>query len=219
MENPNSDRYRQAAWLILASVVVLIGSMLVFGSAAVRTPEFNRLQTVEAVAAYVAPHRTAWVALGLGLLVGAGLTFIGLMLISAALMATRARPWGIAGMACLAGSLALLIFSSYLLVGLAAGPDHLPPLVASQKVSPQRAVIGAEYENVSGLLATLGLSFVSLGLFASGLLRRTGLVIAVLALLLTILGLFIGATAGPIVILSVPIAIGLLLQKPQKMNS
>jgi hypothetical protein len=63
------------------------------------------------------------------------------------------------------------------------------------------------------LLAALGLTIVGIGLFVSQTLRRTGLIIAILAFVLTVIEVFFGAVAGPIVILSLPIAIGLLRQK------
>jgi hypothetical protein len=113
----------------------------------------------------------------------------------------------------LIGSLAFFVFSTYLLIGLAAGPNNLPPLVAIQTVSKERAVIGTIYEHVSGLLATLGLAIVSIALFVSRTLKRTGLVVAVLAFALTVIGVFFGAVVGPMMILSLPIAIGLLFQK------
>jgi hypothetical protein len=83
-------------------------------------------------------------------------------------------------------------------------------MVASQKVSQVRAVIGASYEHFSSLLATLGLTFVGVSLFTSNQLKGTGLIVAGLAFLLTLLGLRFGAVPGPVVILSFLIAIGLL---------
>jgi len=213
MNAPNASRLRLAGWLIIASLIILIASVVAFGSDAVRTPEFNQLSTVVQVAEYAFQHSTNWVGLNLGLLLGAGLTYAGLILIAIALLATRSRVWAIAGLISLIGSFAFFVFSTYLLIGLAAGPNNLPPLVAIQTVSKERAVIGTIYEHVSGLLATLGLTIVGIGLFVSHTLRRTGLVIAVLAFILTVIGVFFGAVAGPVVILSLPIAIGLLRQK------
>jgi hypothetical protein len=213
MNTPNASRLRLAGWLIIASVVILIVSVVAFGSDAVRTPEFNQLSTVVQVAEYASQHSTNWVGLNLGLLLGAGLTYAGLILIATALLATKSRVWAIAGLISLIGSFAFFVFSTYLLIGLAAGPNNLPPLVAIQTVSKERAVIGTIYEHVSGLSATLGLALVSIGLFVSQTLKRTGLVIAILAFALTVIGVFFGAVAGPVVILSLPIAIGLLFQK------
>jgi len=129
------------------------------------------------------------------------------------LRSTKASIWAVAGLICLIASLALVIFSTYLLIGLAAGPNNLPLLVGIQTVSKERAVIGTIYEHFSGLLATLGLIFVGIGLFASQMLKRTGLIVAILAFILTVIEVFYGAVPGPIVFLSLPIAIGLLRQK------
>jgi hypothetical protein len=213
MNTPNASRLRLAGWLMIASLVILIASVVAFGSDAVRTPEFNQLSTVAQVAEYASQHSTNWVGLNIGLLVGAGLTYAGLILTAIALLSTKSRVWAIAGLISLIGSLAFLMFSTYLLVGLAAGPNNLPPLVGIQTVSKERAVIGTIYEHIAGLLATLGLTLVSIGLFVGQTLRRTGLIIAILAFVLTVIGVFFGAVAGPVVILSLPIAIGLLRQK------
>jgi hypothetical protein len=213
MTPKDTSRLRLAGWLIIASLIVLIVSVVVFGSVAVRTPEFNQLETVAQVAEYAAQRGTNWVALDLGLLLGAGLTYAGLILITVALTTTKARIWVIVALISLIGSLALFIFSTYLLIGLAAGPNNLPPLVAIQTVSKERAVIGTIYEHISGLLATLGLAFVGIGLFVSQQLKRTGLIVAILASILTVIGVFFGAVPGPIVILSLPIAIGLIRHK------
>jgi hypothetical protein len=204
---------RLASWLMIAAPVVLIVSLIAFGSVALRTSAFNQLETVAEVSKYVFENRVAWISLSLGLLAGITLTYAGLILIARFLMNTPARIWSILSLVSLAGSIAFLLFSTYFLIGLAAGPDHLPPLLAEQVVSKERAVIGTIYEHIAGLLATLGMTFLGIGLFSSRLLRRIGLIIAVLASLLTIAGLLAGAVPGPIAFLSLPIGIGLLRQK------
>jgi hypothetical protein len=218
MNTFNTSRLRWAGWLIIASLVILIFSVVAFGNSAVRTPEFNQLQTVSQVAEYASQHRISWVPLNLGLLLGIDLTFAGLILIVVSLFRTKASIWATVGLICLIGSLALIIFSTYLLFGLAAGPDNLPPLVGIQTVSKERAVIGTIYEHISGLLATLGLMFVGFGLFTSEVLKRTGLIIAIFAFILTLVEVFFGAVAGPVVFLSLPIAIGLLRQKHPRLS-
>lgn len=210
MNISNVPNLRLAGWFMIAAPLILIAFLVAFGSVALRTEAFNQLETVAAVSQYVFENRAAWITLNLGLLAGIALTYAGLILTARFLMNTPARRWSILSLVCFAGSIAFLLFSSYFLIGLAAGPDNLPPLLAEQVVSKERAVIGTIYEHIAGLLATLGLAFVGIGLFSSQLLKRIGLVTAILASLLTIAGVFVGAVPGPIGILSLPIAVGLL---------
>jgi hypothetical protein len=100
------------------------------------------------------------VALGVGLWVGANLAFIGLVLVARSLLNTNARLWAFVALGCLTGTIAFFTFSTYLLISLAASADHLPPLVAMQSVSNERAVIGTMYEHIAGLLATVDLMLV-----------------------------------------------------------
>ena len=218
MDISNVSHLRLASWMIIAAPLVLIFSLLAFGSVVVRTDEFNQLETVSEVSNYVYENRVAWIGLSVGLLAGIGLTYAGLILISRYLRNTPARIWAILSLVTFAGSILFMLFSEYFLIGLAAGPDNLPPLVADQAVSPERAVVGTTYEHIAGLLATLGMTFLGIGLFSSRLLRRIGLIVAVIALLLTIAGLFVGAVPGPIAFVALPIAIGLLRQESVYVN-
>jgi hypothetical protein len=204
-------RSRLPGWLLVGSVAVLVATVVAFGSAGVRTPEFNRLTTVPQVAAYIAERSgTVWVALDLGLLLGCGLMYAALLLVARTLWGTNARTWGIVGAVALSVSAVFLVINTYLMIGLAGGPDRLLPFVAQQTVSPERAVVGVLYEHLAGLTGGIGLAFIGIGLFASRRMRWTGLVVAVLAGLLTVAGVFFGAVVGPLVVLSLPIGFGLI---------
>ncbi|MFO7635400.1 MAG: hypothetical protein R6W76_22840 [Caldilinea sp.] len=75
------------------------------------------------VSAYVAQRSTDWIALGLGLLLGAGLTYAGLMLIAVSLLTTQARNWAIAGLASRQGKRRWLA-SLYLSTRTVRQPDY-----------------------------------------------------------------------------------------------
>ena len=152
---------------------------------------------------------------GEGLWVGASLTFIGLI-IRSALAPDHKRPH--LGYRCF-GELDRhnrIFHVQHVFANRQVTSWSRPPATAGRNaVGKQQACRHWYdfYQHISGLLATLGLMFVGIGLFVSRLLRRTGLVIAVLALILAVLGILFGAVPGPVVILSVPIAIGLLVPK------
>jgi hypothetical protein len=180
------------------------------GKVLFRTPEFNALTTVPEVAAYAAQHRAPWIATGLGLLLGLCLLYAGLLIVGFWLTRTKARGWAFLALVVLLISFGLVLVAEYLVIGLAAGPERLPPLVAQQTVSPDRNVVGVIYQHLSGLFGTSALVLLGIGLWQSGVLKRTGLVVGTLALLLTVLGLLFGSVEGFILLPAIALAVGLL---------
>ncbi len=212
MKAINAPGLRLASWLLIASPIVLILNLLLFSGATKLPSGDERIDTVARAAEYVSRNGSGWIAFNLTGLLFTTLACAGLAIIAAILRGTKARLLGIGALVCVVGALLLWIFLVYLMVGLVAGPNNLPPLVAEQPVNNgEGPIIGLTYQNLSSLLLTLSLILVAVGLFVSGLLRRTGIAVAVVTLVLGVLQLIaFGGIVPLVVIFGLPIAIGLL---------
>lgn len=221
MKAINAPRLRLASWLLIASPIFLILNLLLF-SGATRFPTGDgSIDTVARAAEYVSRNSSGWIAFNLTGLLFTALACAGLAIIATSLLATNARLLGIGGLVSAVGALLLWIFLVYLMVGLAAGPDNLPPFVADQAVNKgEGPIIGLAYQNLSSLLLTVALILVAMGLFVSGLLRRTGIAVAVITLVLGVLQLIaFGGIIPLVVVLGLPIAIGLLRREDVRSRS
>ena len=210
MNSTDISRLRLAAWLIIAAFITIPGVLFTVGKVFLRTPEFNALTTVPEVAAYAARHRSSWIAAVLGIMLGLCLLYAGLLMVSLWLGKPRARGWAVGALVAFLLSFGMVLVAEYLVIGLAAGPEELPPFVAKQTVSPDRNVIGVIYQHLSGVFGTFGLVLLSIGVWQSGLSKRMGLVVGVLALVLTVLGLLFGSVEGFILLPAIVLAIWLL---------
>lgn len=212
MHITNAPRLRLASWLLIASPIFLISNLLLFSGATTFPSGNQRIDTVARAAEYVSRNSSGWIAFNLTGLLFTALACAGLAIIATSLLATNARLLGIGGLVSVVGALLLWIFLVYLMVGLAAGPANLPPLVGDQTVNTgEGPIIGLTYQNLSSLLLTVALILVAVGLFVSGLLRRTGIAVAVITLVLGVVQLIaFGGIIPLVVVFGLPIAIGLL---------
>jgi hypothetical protein len=210
MNSADIPRLRLAAWLIIAAFVTFLFVLLTVGRVLLRTPEFNALTTVPEVAAYAAEHRASWISTVVGNVLGLCLLYAGLLMVSLWLGKTKVRGWAVGAFIAFLLSFGLVLIAESLVIALAAGPEGLPSFVARQAVSPDRNVIGVIYQHLSGLFGTFGLMLLGIGQWQSGMFKRMGLVVGVLALPLTVLGLFFGSVEGFILPPALVLAIWLL---------
>ncbi len=206
---------RLAAWLLIASPIVLLLNLLLFGDATNCPPAGQRFETVAEAAECVSGNSAEWTAFNLTGLLFIALACAGVAIIAHGLLATSARLLGITALVSTAGALLLWTYLAYLMVGLAAGPDSLPPFVADQAVNKgEGPIVGLAYQNLSGLLLTVALIAMASGLYISGLLRRMGIVVATITLVLGVVQLIaFGSIIPLVVVFGFPIAVGLLRRR------
>jgi hypothetical protein len=223
-------RLRLGGLLLVAAPLVLIANFLVFGGPAYATRVDARaadpaLQTLTGLSRYLSANAATWIAFNLGGLLFTTLACGGLIQIARVLRGAdpaarrSTRPLALAAITSAVLSLLAWAVMTSLLLGLAAGPERLPPLVAAQPLNHGGgALVGIGYQVTSEALLAVAVTLLGAGLFTSGLLRRTGLAVALTNGLILAGALGFAALSGgapPVVglLLAVPLGMGLLLRK------
>jgi hypothetical protein len=208
------SRLRLSGWLLIAPLVIFVGTIIlgIFTQESILVDPDHA--TIAAAVAAVAPYRVSWAVSWLLSFAAIFSLAVGLINLAIVLAQTQTRYLALLGTIAAIGSVAVWAFLVYLNIGLIADVNHLPPFVADQSVSQIGALIGFPSEKFAGILWVLSATLMCAGLFLSGLLRRTGLIVGILNGLGLVLNL-LGLGFPPIIslVFMVPVGIGLLRRK------
>jgi hypothetical protein len=196
------SRTRLAGWLLALQPLAWIG--VIVGGLANFPPGTFESWTPEVMAGIRGP----WILFHLFIALAFVMGNAGLALVAAGLRESRARLPALAALVCAIGGIALIAVIAGLRWSVASFTEPTLGQVAAYRASDPIFIPAAALS----VLATLA---TGVSLWQTGLARRTGLVVAVLAGLLLVLSFFVGGPPFVLGLLWLPLGIALLVGRRQ----